>query len=91
MLESLLESGIPEPEADPAQSDVREHGVGLEVVGQDPTEHESGCCPRGGSRNKRGRPRVPRHVASVEWERAGDHRQRPHRTLYDARTGAAVK
>ena len=34
----------------------------------------------GGSRHKRGRPRIACHVASVEWARDGDHRQHPHRT-----------
>jgi tRNA(Ile)-lysidine synthase TilS/MesJ len=34
----------------------------------------------GGSRDKRGRPRISCHVASVERERDGDHRQHPHRT-----------
>src|SRR3989442_4860532 len=46
LLESLLERGIPEAKADPAQSDVREHGVGLEVVGQHRTDHESACRRR---------------------------------------------
>ena len=41
--ESLLERGIPEAKADPAQSNVREDGVGLHVVGQHRTDHESGC------------------------------------------------
>jgi len=34
----------------------------------------------GGSRHKRGRPRVACHVVSVGGERAGDHRQHPHST-----------
>ena len=34
----------------------------------------------GGSRHKRGRPRVACHVVSVEGERAGDHLQHPHST-----------
>jgi hypothetical protein len=33
LLESQLERGIPEPEAEPAQSDVREHGVGFQGIG----------------------------------------------------------
>jgi hypothetical protein len=33
LLESLLERGIEEAETDSAQSDVREHGIGQEVVG----------------------------------------------------------
>ena len=33
-----------------------------------------------GSGNKRGRPRVACHVASVGWQRAAHHRQDPHRT-----------
>ena len=42
LLESLLERGMSEAETDAAQSDVREHGIGLEVVGQNGTNHESG-------------------------------------------------
>ena len=42
LLESLLERGILESETDSAQSDVREHGIGLEVVGQNGSDHESG-------------------------------------------------
>jgi hypothetical protein len=38
LLESLIERGIQEAETDPAQSDVREHGIGLEVVGQNRTK-----------------------------------------------------
>jgi hypothetical protein len=35
LLEALVERGIMEMEALPAQSNVREHGVGVEVVGED--------------------------------------------------------
>jgi hypothetical protein len=41
--DSLFERGVPEAEADPAQSDVREHRVGLDVVVQEPTDREAGC------------------------------------------------
>ena len=34
----------------------------------------------GGSRHKRGRPRIACHLASVKWHRAGDHPQQSHRT-----------
>ncbi len=42
LLKSLLERGILEAEPGSAQSDVREHGVGEEVVGQDRPDHEPG-------------------------------------------------
>jgi hypothetical protein len=40
LFDSLLEGGIAEPEAEAAQSDVRERGVGLDVVGQGSTDQE---------------------------------------------------
>ena len=42
LLESLLERGIEIAKTDSAQPDVREHGIGQEVVGQDRTHDESG-------------------------------------------------
>src|SRR5262245_33317901 len=42
LLKSLIERRILEAEADAAQSDVREQGVRLKVVGQDRAEYESG-------------------------------------------------
>jgi hypothetical protein len=37
----LFKRGIAEPEADPAQSDVREHGVRAEVVVEERSRHAS--------------------------------------------------
>ena len=45
----------------------------------------------GGSRHKRGRQRVACHMASVEWQRPGDHRQDPHRTRTTPVRTAAVR
>jgi hypothetical protein len=45
LLESLFERGIREAEAGAAQPDVREHGVGPEVIRQDRTDRESGRHP----------------------------------------------
>jgi hypothetical protein len=42
LAETLLQRGILEAEPDPAQPDVREHGVGVDGVCQDRTDHESG-------------------------------------------------
>src|SRR5688572_8394510 len=40
--ESRIERGIQEAESDSAQSDVREHGVGMEVVSENRADHEAG-------------------------------------------------
>src|SRR5262249_62245087 len=42
LLDALLERGIAEPEAGPAQPDVRERRVGSDVVGQGTIDQESG-------------------------------------------------
>ena len=42
MLEPLLERAIEKAETDPAQSDVREHRIGQEVIGENRTDHEPG-------------------------------------------------
>jgi hypothetical protein len=45
LLEPLFERGKREAEAGAAQPDVRDHGVGPEVIRQDRTDRESGCHP----------------------------------------------
>jgi hypothetical protein len=40
--EPLVEGGISKAKTNRAQSDVREHGISLEVFGQNGTSHESG-------------------------------------------------
>jgi len=63
---------MPEAKADAAQSDVREHGVGLEMVVMNRTDEERSRAGRedrdqlcadetSGSRDKRGRPHVDCH------------------------------
>ena len=46
LLDSLLERWIAEPEADPAQPDVREREVALDVVREGTTDEEPRCRSR---------------------------------------------
>src|SRR5262245_10829183 len=82
LLKPLIERRILEAEADAAQSDVREQGVRLKVVGQGRAEYESGRC-RGHAPHAQRRVRKPgeRSRQLMRPDRIAVHKEIPAATF----------